>query len=194
MAALWNRSSHYIFVLWFLSFFFFFFFLFFPCLISVVGDWMSTILLHMVWPYSKFRMHVLNELAGNAGPKKSPQIRHLGTIAQLCPAISSQLRHILTTGKIVKQQYLRHMSSQYGELRLTSGWDPLASLGHPSKFERVSPLISVTAWYSSSEHQPYCGVEQRAPPVFSRAAITLGIGPHSSILYNTALLISFHSV
>jgi len=25
-----------------------------------------------------------------------------------------------------------------------------------------------------------CGVEQRAPPVFSRAAITLGIGPHSS--------------
>ena len=25
-----------------------------------------------------------------------------------------------------------------------------------------------------------CGVEQRAPPVFGRAAITLGIGPHSS--------------
>jgi len=28
-----------------------------------------------------------------------------------------------------------------------------------------------------------CGVEQRAPPVFSRAAITLGIGPHSSITF-----------
>ena len=39
-------------------------------------------------------------LAGNAGPKKSPQIRQLGTIAQLCRAISSQLRHISTTGKI----------------------------------------------------------------------------------------------
>jgi len=26
--------------------------------------------------------------------------------------------------------------------------------------------------------QPNCGVEQRAPPVFGRAAITLGIGPH----------------
>ena len=26
-----------------------------------------------------------------------------------------------------------------------------------------------------------CGVEQRAPPVFGRAAITLGIGPHSSL-------------
>jgi len=30
-------------------------------------------------------------LAGNAGPKKSPKICHLGTIAQLCRAISSQL-------------------------------------------------------------------------------------------------------
>jgi len=25
-----------------------------------------------------------------------------------------------------------------------------------------------------------CGVEQRAPPIFDRVAITLGIGPHSS--------------
>jgi len=38
-------------------------------------------------------------LAGNAGPKISPKIRHLGTIAQLCRAISSQLKHISTIGK-----------------------------------------------------------------------------------------------
>ena len=25
-----------------------------------------------------------------------------------------------------------------------------------------------------------CGIEQKAPPIFGRAAITLGIGPHSS--------------
>ena len=31
--------------------------------------------------------------------KKSTKIRHLGTIAQLCWAISSQLRHVLTIGK-----------------------------------------------------------------------------------------------
>jgi len=31
--------------------------------------------------------------------------------------------------KLVKQQCLPHMSSQYGELWPTSGWDPLASLG-----------------------------------------------------------------
>jgi len=38
-------------------------------------------------------------LAGNAGLKKSPKIRHLDTIAQLCLAISSQLRHVSTIGK-----------------------------------------------------------------------------------------------
>jgi len=29
---------------------FFFCLLFFPCLISAVADWMSTILAHMMWP------------------------------------------------------------------------------------------------------------------------------------------------
>jgi len=41
---------------------------------------------------------------------------------------------------------------------------------------------SVTARHSTSGHQPNCGVEQRAPPIFGRAAITLGIDPHSSIV------------
>jgi len=37
--------------------------------------------------------------------------RHLGTIAQLCRAISSQLRHVSTIGKkLFKQQYLLYMS------------------------------------------------------------------------------------
>jgi len=31
---------------------------------------------------------------------------------------------------------------------------------------------------SSSGHQPNCGVEQRVPPIFGRATITFGIGPH----------------
>jgi len=37
--------------------------------------------------------------------------RHIGTIAQFCQAISSQLRHVSTIGKkLVKQQYLLYMS------------------------------------------------------------------------------------
>jgi len=38
-------------------------------------------------------------LAANAGPKKLAKNRHQGTIAQLCRAISSQLRHVSTIGK-----------------------------------------------------------------------------------------------
>jgi len=38
-------------------------------------------------------------LAGNTGRKKVTKNRRLGTIAQLCRAISSQLRHVSTIGK-----------------------------------------------------------------------------------------------
>jgi len=79
---------------------------------------------------------------------------HLGTIAQLCQAISSQLRHVSTIGKkLVEQQCLIHMFPQYGELRPTSGWDQSGSLGHPCKSQRVSCLGSVTAWHSSIGRQ-----------------------------------------
>ena len=84
-----------------------------------------------------------------------PKSRHLGTIAQLRWAISSQLRHVSTIGKkLVNQQYLPHMSSQYGELWPTSGWDLLASLGHPCKFQPVLRLGSIAARHSSSGRQP----------------------------------------
>jgi len=45
------------------------------------------------------------QLAENTGRKNYEKNRHLGTIAQLCRAISSQLRHVSTIGKkLVKQQ------------------------------------------------------------------------------------------
>jgi len=90
--------------------------------------------------------NVLHAARWNKGHKKVAKNRHLGTIAQICRAISSQLRHVSTIGKtLVKQRYLLHMSSQYGELRPTNGWDRLNSLGHPCKFQLVSRLDNVTA-------------------------------------------------
>jgi len=69
---------------------------------------------------------------------------HLLTIAQLCRVISSQLRHVLTIGKkLFKQQYLLHMTLQYGELRPTSGWDGFISLWRPSIFQRFRVLASL---------------------------------------------------
>jgi len=59
--------------------------------------------------------------------------------------------------KPVKQQYLPRMSSQYGELRPTSGWDRSGSLRHSSrasKFQGVLRLGSVTAAMSLNGSQP----------------------------------------
>jgi len=56
--------------------------------------------------------HRLLQLAEIAGRKKSPKNRCLCTIVQLCWAISSQLRHLLTIiKKLVKQQYLLQLIS-----------------------------------------------------------------------------------
>ena len=79
---------------------FFYLLISFPRLISAAADWTSTILLHMAWPLCEFRMQVWNVLlAANTGRKKVAKNRHLGTIPQLCRAISSQLRHVSTIGK-----------------------------------------------------------------------------------------------
>jgi len=111
--------------------------------------------------------------------QKWPKIGHLGTIAQLCPAMSSQLRHVSTVGKNLLNSNTCSTCLDNGELRPFNGWDRFGSLGHPIKFEQVSHFGSVTARHWASAK--LCGVEQRTPPIFRRAAITLGIGPHSSI-------------
>ena len=55
--------------------------------------------------------------------------------------------------KLVKQQYLPHMSSQYGELQPSSGRHRFVSLWHPCKFQRVSRL-GVTAPTSLTGGEP----------------------------------------
>ena len=111
---------------------------------------------------------------------------HLGTIAQLCRDISSQLRQVSTIGKkLGKQQYLLHMSPQYGELRPTSSSDRFVSLGQISTdFASWQHYCRALQYCASAK---LCGVEQRVPPIFGRAAIMLGIGPHTSRL----ILLSF---
>ena len=103
------------------GFFFFFLSIFLPRLFSAIADWMSTILPHSSANLG-CRSEMYKQLAENTGRKKSPKIHHLGTISQLCQAISSQLRHVSTIlKKIVKQQYPFHMFSQYSELRPITG-------------------------------------------------------------------------
>jgi len=122
MAALWNRVGHYIFVLWFLlssssSFF----------LAYSQPSHIGCLPYFRTWCGLSANLECRSDmcctrLAENTGCKKITKNSHLGTIKQLCRAVSLQLRHVSTIGKtVVKQKYLLHMSSQYGELGPTNG-------------------------------------------------------------------------
>ena len=119
-------------------------------------------------------------LAGNVGRKKiaknSPSAHHRTTLSG----------HIFATKAHIHNQKKNLLNSntpsicppQYCE-RCTSGWDRFRSLGHPSKFQWVSRLGSITARHSGSGRQPDFAA---LPPIFGRVAITLGIGPHSNVI------------
>jgi len=83
--------------------------------------------------------------AGNAGPEKSPKIRHLGTIAQFCRAISSQLRHLSSIGKNPLNSNTSftcpYNMANFGPLTAEIGLP--CSLGHSCKFKLVSRVGSV---------------------------------------------------
>jgi len=91
-------------------------------------------------------------LTENTGRTNSPSA-HYST--NLSGHIFATKAHISTIGKkSFTQQYLLHMSSQYVQFRPTCGWDLLASLQHPSKFQLVSRLGGVTALHFGIRRQP----------------------------------------
>ena len=75
--------------------------------------------------------------------QKSPSGHHRTTLSGYIFATKAHIDN--WKKKLVKQQYVLHMSPQYGELRPTSGWDRLTSLGYPCKFQLVLHLGSVAA-------------------------------------------------
>jgi len=99
MAGMHSRCGHFIFILWFL-------------LLSFSSS--PNLSLRRLDVYHTSTHDVALVQISNAGlkcaacgslkiqdAKKSPKIRHLGTIAQLCRVVSSQLRHVSTIGKNV---------------------------------------------------------------------------------------------
>jgi len=85
-------------------------------------------------------------LAENTGRKKSPKIRHLRTMAQICRAVFLQLRHISTVWKNLLNSSISstcsHNMVNFGPLaaEISSGvW------GTPARFQRLSSLRFVTA-------------------------------------------------
>ena len=119
-------------------------------------------------------------LAENTGRKKSSKNRHLSTIAQLCRAISSQLRHVSTIGK--KNLLSSNISATCSHNMVNFG--PLAAEIGPVVWGTPAISTGFTSWQHYCMALQYwasaklCDIEQRAPPIFGRAAITLGIGHH----------------
>ena len=120
-----------------------------------VADWMSA-----TWCGLSANLECRSEmfctrLAGNAGHKKWRKIRRLGTIVQLCRAISSQLRHVSTIGKkLVKQQYLSTCSYNMVNFGLLAAEIVSLVWGTAANFNGFR-VLAVTARQSSSGRQPH---------------------------------------
>jgi len=99
---------------------------FFPRLMSAVGDWMSTIF--HTWCANLECRYETCCLAENTGCKK------VAIWATSSGYIFATKAHINNWIKLFKQQYLLHMSPQYGELQPTSGWDVSLVWGTPGNF------------------------------------------------------------
>jgi len=88
--------------------------------------------------------NVLRAARWKCSTQKSPKSRHLGTIAQLCRAISSQLRHVSTTGKkLIKHQYLPtclHNMVNFGPLAAEISW---RGCGTPANFNGFRVLAAL---------------------------------------------------
>ena len=99
MAALCSRCGHYIFALWFLSSVFFFFYSS-PNLSGhrLVVYHTSTHGVASANLECGSEMYCTG-LAGNTGCKNDAKNRYLRPIAQICPAVSSQLMHVSTIEK-----------------------------------------------------------------------------------------------
>jgi len=106
-------------------------------------------------------------LAGNAGRKKSPKIGHLGTIAQVYRAKSSQLRHISTIRKNLLSSNISsrcpHNMVNFGPLAAEIGsgvW------GTPLNFNRFCVLAALLHG-TSSGHQPNFSALNRGRHLYS---------------------------
>ena len=118
MATLCNRSGHYIFALWFLFFF-----------LLLYGRPVWNVLRAARWKYRTQKI-----------AKKSPSEHHPTTLSGYIFATKACIDN---RKKLVKQQYVLHMSPKYGELRPTSGWDLSLLWGTPGNFNGFRILAAL---------------------------------------------------
>jgi len=84
--------------------------------------------------------------------------------------------------KLVKQKYLLQMSSQYGELLPTNGWDRFTILGHPVNFNWFRVLALLLQQRRSPEANQTLHDLWSSPGLVHYVYIFLGLLPPGGIL------------
>ena len=151
-----NRTDHYILPLWFL----YFFFLFSSPILS--GRRLDV---HHTSTHDVSLLRIYNaglKCAARGSLKtQDAKICHLSTIAQLCQAISSQRKHVLTIReKLAKQQYLSIFSTYrhnmlFGPLTAESGWRVWGTPANFNGFHVLASLFSRFDQQHSTEGTTY---------------------------------------
>ena len=121
-------------------------------------------------------------LAANTGrkkvEKKSPSGHHAtistGYIFATKAHIDNRKKNLLSKNTSTRCPYNRVNFSPLAAEILSLVW------GTPANFNGFRVLAALLHGIQQWASAKVCGVEQRAPPMFGRATITLGIGPHSS--------------
>jgi len=108
-------------------------------------------------------------LAENAGRKEVAKNRHLGTVSQLCWAMSSYLRHVSTIGKklLSSNMFSRcsHNTVNFGPLAAEIG---LGVWGTPTNFNGFRVLAALLHGTPAVGSAKLCGIQQRAPPIITK--------------------------
>jgi len=116
-------------------------------------------------------------LAENTGRKKSPSDNHHTNLSSYILAIKAYRqseKNLLTSNtSFICPHNMVNFGPLVAEIVLPVWGIPAISTGFAS-WQRYCTLLQ--QWALAK----VCGVEHRAPHIFGRAAITLGIGPHSS--------------
>ena len=117
-------------------------------------------------------------LTENTRRKKSPSGHHHTTLSGYIFAIKARINN-----------WKKLLSSNISSTRPHDmvNFGPLAAEIDPVVWGTPANFNSFASWQRYCTALQYwasaklCGIEQRAPLIFDRAAITLGIGPHSSL-------------
>ena len=117
-------------------------------------------------------------LAENTGRKKVAKNRHLGTIAQICRAISSQLRHISTIGKNLLSSNISctcsHNMVNFGPLAAEIGPVFWCTPANFNAFRFLAALLHGTLLVGVSQTAAF----NRGATYIRQGGHHVGVGPH----------------